>query len=84
VNPAHLFLGTNSDNQRDSVSKGRSADKRGEKNAQARLTEEAVRSIRAQAATGARGVQRRLAREYGVSATKISHVVLRKAWAHVT
>jgi hypothetical protein len=37
-NPAHLFLGTQADNNHDRASKGRNADKRGEKNGQHKLT----------------------------------------------
>lgn len=46
VNPAHLFLGTASDNMRDMVEKGRAADQRGASNAAAKLTPEHVLEIR--------------------------------------
>jgi hypothetical protein len=83
VNPAHLHEGTESDNQRDSVERGRkrNGDLRGEQLTQAKLTEEQVREIRRRYATGE--TQRSIAREYGVVQTTISRVVLRERWAHV-
>ena len=62
VNPAHLFLGTNTDNMRDMASKGRTAVKRGEDNPISKLTDRAVAEIRASTETSAF-----LARKFGVS-----------------
>lgn len=81
VNPEHLFLGTNTDNMRDCSAKGRISRGpgfRGEGHFAAKLTEEAVRSIRA---SGELGVV--LARRYGVYPTLISMVRNRKIWTHV-
>jgi hypothetical protein len=87
-NPEHLFLGTTSDNVVDSVVKGRWTrnpwrnQPKGERTANAKLTEAAVREIRQRYATG--GIsQQTLATEYGVNQTKISAVVRRETWAHV-
>lgn len=53
----------------------------GELNVKAKLTEEQVREIRAEAQYY--GVSAALAREYGVSAAMISAIRLRRSWKHV-
>jgi hypothetical protein len=65
--PAHLFLGTNSDNQRDAVAKGRKP--RGEQHLGARLTDAQVEEIRATT-----GNQREIAKRYGVSQSLVSRL----------
>ena len=50
IEPGHLYAGTPADNGRDTVAAGRST--RGERNAQAKLTEIDVRRARAMRATG--------------------------------
>jgi DNA-binding GntR family transcriptional regulator len=55
---------------------------RGEAHPGAKLTEDAVRSIRQRYALG-NITQRLLAIEYGVSDMLIRNVIRRKAWAHV-
>lgn len=72
VRPDHLFLGTNGENQIDALKKGRRP--------QARLTEQAVREIRALAPTMTR-VQ--LARIYGIAPHSVSRVVSGQHWKHV-
>ena len=72
VNPAHLYLGTIADNNRDAKAKGRTA--LGERNGQAKLTDEQVREIRRIHGSG--GVtQRSLARKFGVQFMQISRIV---------
>ena len=82
VNPAHLFLGTNSDNMRDMRSKGRAPSNtwsRGERNGSAKLTAEVVATIRARFAGG--GVtQKTLASEFGISKSSIHNIVRAKNW----
>ena len=78
---------------RDMVRKGRhvvtpaflSAERlRGEDNAAAVLTEDAVRDIRQRYTGRGRGIsQQALADEYGVNQTLISAIVRRKIWQHV-
>lgn len=46
-NPAHLELGTQADNVRDAIERGRRADKRGERTGTSLLTESDVMNIRA-------------------------------------
>lgn len=79
VNPAHLFVGTRTDNMEDAVAKGRTC--RGADRPQARLTEEVVRSIRARHASGDRVVD--LAREVGVTPSGVYGVLSRRLWRHV-
>ncbi len=64
INPAHLFLGTDLDNAKDKVAKGRC--RTGIRPPNARLTESVVRSIRTDPRTTAE-----IARELGVSFTVI-------------
>lgn len=74
-NPAHLFLGTLAENNRDMLDKDRA---RGP----ALLTADAVRAIRAAYATGTT-TQSALAREFGVRQATIQAVVSRRTWKHV-
>ena len=80
-NPSHLFTGTVADNNADMVAKGRARHPNGESNSQAKLTEDAVREIRA-LGNGARGVE--LAKRFGVSRSLICHIQKRRKWAHLT
>lgn len=93
-NPAHLFLGTQADNIRDAISKGRldpAANsrkamawlrlRRGSLSPSAKLTEPDVRRIRNECLIP--GQQARLAKEYGVDVSTIRLLVKRKTWAHV-
>jgi hypothetical protein len=73
VNPGHLFLGTTTDNARDSVSKGR----RPPPPLQI-LTPTQVIAIRTDGRT-----YRAIARDYGVTESCIGLVKRRKSWRHV-
>ena len=77
VNPEHLETGTQAENMADKIRDGTS--NRGIKHPKAKLTEEQVRQIRARAGES-RTV---LAEEYGVHIMTISHIILRKRWAHL-
>jgi hypothetical protein len=79
VNPSHLFLGTHQENTNDRVKKGRSA--HGEGNGSARLTRSQVLDIRKRA--GEWGSQKALAKEYGVSSSRINEIVNRVTWTHI-
>lgn len=82
VRPDHLFLGTHADNGADMVAKGRSANRSGSKNTRAKLTEEAVKAIRAEF-NGSHGQVLALARRFGVVHAVISNILSRKSWSHV-
>jgi hypothetical protein len=76
INPDHLRIGTQAENNRDMVAKGRQA--RGEKNGQALLTEEQVRAILADPRT-----RKAIAAEYGLSAHTVGDVKTGRRWKHV-
>lgn len=80
VNPAHLFLGTQQDNMRDSAKKGRKAV--GEAAGGAKLTEADVRAIRRACLAGDM-TREELGKKFGVHPNTIGNVVTRKTWAHV-
>lgn len=81
VNPAHLFLGTVSENFKDMWAKGRARPKThcGEAHGMAKLTADKVREIRA-SDESAKDIAARL----GVGTTTIYDVRKRKIWQHVT
>jgi hypothetical protein len=81
INPDHLRLGTNADNMRDMVQKGRSNRKPGTKTHNAKLTDEIVREMRLRRLAGEKAVA--LAEEYGVTAACIVQVCKRRSWKHV-
>jgi hypothetical protein len=76
VNPRHLRLGTQLDNMRDKIARGRQPC--GERHHNSRLTADEVRFIRLSEATGAS-----LARRFDISPSTISSIRSRKAWESV-
>jgi hypothetical protein len=87
VNPAHLFVGTHSDNMRDCVRKGRCALSQanahqrhpsGENHYRAKLTETQVREIRISPLSG-----REMASIYGVSPATIWAILCGETWKGV-
>ena len=79
VRPSHLFLGTQADNMRDMVSKGRQA--KGVMNHAAKLTPKRVKKIRSLLAGGC--PQAVIARRFSVSQTAIYWIKNGRNWAHV-
>ena len=75
-NPAHLFLGSQADNIKDCIQKGRFP--KGQFQGNAKLTEKQVKQIRSSDLR-----QAELAQLYGVSQSLISAVQTGKAWSHV-
>jgi hypothetical protein len=84
-NPAHLWIGTFGDNNRDKAKKGRSNPERGESRYNATLTESEVREIRRRFKSHTTGPDSgvSLAKEFGVGSTMISAIVNRRRWSHV-
>lgn len=80
-NPKHLFAGTQQENMRDMVNKGRANPAKGEQSGKAKLTDVDVRAIRQFAADGI--LQGTIAALYGVSPKQVSVIVSRKQWAHI-
>lgn len=77
VNPAHLFLGTHSDNMKDMYSKGLGDDKRGEACHASKLTENDVKVIRSSTDDMTHA---EVAAVYGVDPSQISRVLNNKTW----
>lgn len=78
VNPMHIKGGTQKENVWDRVLAKRSADKRGENNGRAKLTQQQVREIRK-----GQGSCESAATGYGVSAVMISRIRRGLAWTHI-
>ena len=76
-NPAHLFLGSNDDNMRDMVAKGRARTRHGEENGWARLTQAQVSYIRSHTELSSR----RLGTMFGISHQHILRIRHNRAWA---
>lgn len=76
VNPDHLRSGTKHENSLDAVSKGRHA--HGEKASYSKLTEDAVRAIRADGR-----IHKLIAADYGISRRTVGHIKSRAIWKHV-
>ena len=82
-NPAHLFLGTATDNVHDMLAKGRARPTRGSRHYAAKLTEAQVRELRRRRQEGAKFAA--LAIEFGISESRASVIAGRPdiAWSHV-
>lgn len=76
VNPDHLSLGSHADNTRDCCLKKRHAF--GARSGNAKLTEDAVRSIRADTRR-----QREIAAEFRVSRSTVCMIQKRRIWSHI-
>lgn len=79
VRPDHLFLGTQTDNMRDMVSKGRNANVCGEANPNAKLTDADVADIRLMRA--AKCSRAEVAAKHGISEGMVTLITSGKAWS---
>ena len=79
INLDHLFLGTQVDNIKDMILKGRNKHPRGEDSGRAKLSEMQVRLIR-----GSGEKNTVLAKRYDVSPPLISYIKKRKIWGHLS
>lgn len=82
VNPAHLYVGTQAENVRDRVIRGRSNYNRGEQCFNSKLNPSKVQAIRRKYSTEKVSTYK-LGEEFGVSHHTIRKVVQRRTWAHV-
>jgi len=78
VNPDHLFLGSNADNQQDSWKKGRRNHLRGDSYRLSKLSEDNVRDIKTKR-LDAKG----FGRLYGVGSSNVYKIWQGKSWNHV-
>lgn len=90
VRPDHVYAGTAAQNATDMMERGRHYTQteqgqqfilRGEQHGRAKVTDTAVREIRALAASGAS--QRTLSRRFGLAQTTVGQIIRRESWAHV-
>lgn len=79
VNPSHLFLGTDADNVRDKISKGRDA--RGSRQGHSKITEADVSRIVEMYNSGKSEIE--IGRTVGLSQASVSRIVRRETWTHV-
>ena len=88
VNPEHLFAGTRSDNMTDCVKKGRHVSNThpgyvtGSKNGRTKLSEEDIINIFKMRKEGA--LIREMAKKFGSSNSRISAILNKRNWTHVT
>ena len=86
VNPDHLWLGDASDNMKDMVSKNRHKNQTGSQNNFSKLSETAVKDIKARGYFGGApkgGNIKELAEEYNVSYDTVRSIVKGVSWTHV-
>jgi hypothetical protein len=81
VNPGHLFLGTQLDNVQDMIAKGRDNKARGDRNPNAKLNIESVKTIRAMFSTGI--TRKEIATKFNVSYSLIKQIIRREGWKYV-
>ena len=85
VNPHHLFVGSNLDNIKDMIAKGRHKlppIKYGEESSNAKLNNEKVKIIRSLAKAGLSS--RKIARMFEVSKSTILKIINKKLWGHLS
>ena len=93
VNPAHLFIGTNSENIRDAVSKGimtrKTFSRPGGQNGRSKLSEEDVKLIRALYVVEPdrryvrRGLLTKLSLQFGIHPDRVRDIAKMATWSHV-
>lgn len=82
VNPSHLFLGTNLDNVRDMVKKGRQSHPIGEANGRSKITEKDVIKIYKMYDSG-KYKQNEIAEIFGLAECSITFILTGKSWNHL-
>lgn len=82
-NPRHLFQGTPQDNTRDCAAKGRLHRESGSDRYNAKLTEEQVAIIKAEAPFRKYGWGRAIAKRFGVGNTAINNIIMGRRWKQV-
>ncbi len=81
VNPSHLFLGTNDDNMRDMVAKGRQNRQRGELCGTSKLVTMDVFALLRRYGDGE--TIKSIASSFGISRSQVIRIVNQERWAHV-
>jgi hypothetical protein len=83
INPEHLALGSQSQNVRDCMIKGRRGCTRGPNKGEPTLTVAQVLEIRERLKTPIYGLGSRLAKEFGVGTNVISRIKTRTRWSYI-
>lgn len=78
VNPTHLFVGTDLDNRRDCMAKGRAANLKGEAHSCAKFKEEDILAMRELRADGE--AYSALAMRYGTTPNVVYHICVGQSW----
>lgn len=81
VNPAHLYLGSHSDNAKDRERRGRGRDVVGSRNGHSTITEQTA--IRVKMMRGVLSASL-VSRVLGISINQVCQIMNGKAWKHVT
>lgn len=81
INPFHLFDGTNEDNMRDKMEKGRHVIVLGESHGRSKLTESDILEIRNLNKEGYS--KKTIAKEFGVKERLIYRIVKKELWKHI-
>lgn len=84
VRPEHLFAGTQKDNMRDMIAKGRQPVpyvRIGEKNPASKLTTDQVLDIRKQHKNGIQ--RKKILKEFNISSSLIDKIIARDVWKHI-
>lgn len=81
TNPDHLFLGTNTDNVKDCIKKGRKNPSFGENHYNVRLSSDQVKEIKIMTKEGYS--QSQLGNKFNVSPSTIQNIVDGKTWKHI-
>ena len=81
INPEHLFVGTDLDNSKDKIKKGRQFVLKGENVSNSILTNTKVMQIRSLCKDGL--TLKEISEMFGVSITTIHRVKIRKTWKHI-
>jgi len=82
INPSHLFLGTQIDNIRDMVSKGRQHKPKGSLHPKSKITEADVLEIRRLFNLKLKS-RKELQTIYKLSKSNISKILLKQLWSHI-
>ena len=80
VNPDHLFLGTQKDNNQDRMNKGRNVNVVGEQHGKAKLSSRNVREIRRHSPAM---TYREIAETFCISSSQVCNIVNRRVWKHI-
>lgn len=80
-NPAHLIVGTHADNAKDRDSRGRGADRKGDKHPYRKIDSERLILIRRRLDRGEK--LHSVAQEFGISVTQTSRIKNRKTWRSI-